>query len=71
MIPTNKNPLSIPLLNLKSEYNIIVAAKIQKNISSKSVKKLLVLNDFLKILKKSKSMPIKKPFNIKTANKNA
>lgn len=68
-IPTNKNPLISPLLNLNIEYNIISPDIIQKEMSSKEVIISLVLNDFLRILNISNNNPIKNPFNTNIKNK--
>ena len=48
------------------EYNINKPVMIPNTMSSIYVTKSGVLKLFLKILKLSKIMPIKKPFNIKT-----
>ena len=52
-------------MNLKIEYNINNPVIIPNRTSSIYVTKSGVLKLFLKILKQSKIMPIKKPFNIK------
>lgn len=68
---TNRKALNSPLVNLNTEYNIINAVITQKRISSIYVNILLVLNDFLSILKMSNKIEIKKPFNINITNKYA
>lgn len=68
---TNKNALNSPLVNLNTEYNIINAVITQNRISSIYVTILLVLNDFLSILKMSNKIEIKKPFSINIINKYA
>lgn len=65
IIPIKIYALISPWLNFKMEYTIIIELVIQKQISSKIVKKSFVLNVFLSILKKSKIMPIKNPDNMK------
>lgn len=65
------NPLNSPLLNLNIEYNTIIVVIIQNNMSWTYVIQSFVLKDFRKTLNRSKISPIKKPLNIKIANKYA
>ena len=69
--PINIKSLILPSVNLYMQNIILIPANIQKIMSSIFVIKLIVLNDFLNILKKSKRIPIKIPFIVKTMNKYA
>ena len=69
--PKNMNNLMFPSVNLYIQKIILKAVEIQNIMSSILVNKFVVLNNFLKILKKSNSNPIKMPFDVKIKNKYA
>ena len=60
-----------PLLNVNVLYNMINPVKIQNMMSWIYVIMSFVLNDFLRILKKSNKSPIKIPLSMKIKNKYA
>ena len=60
-----------PLLNVNVLYSMINPVKIQNMMSWIYVIMSFVLNDFLRILKKSNKSPIKIPLSMKIKNKYA
>ena len=65
IIPIKIYSLNSPLLNLNTQNRIKIPVIIQNIKSCKYVIISDVLKAFLKILKQSKNIPIKKPVNIK------
>lgn len=67
-IPKNIYPLIMPLLNIKTVYNIIPVVNIQNIMSSIAVTILPVKKLFLSILKQSNKIPIIIPSTINIKN---